>query len=431
MRSFNLSTLATAAFATTILLFQPHLARAGGEGFSKDDLGGGKEMVDTKSSQEVSLGKFQSNPFHISVSVRGGYDDNVNLSSFDETGSGFVNVAGQLDYIFGSPRTQLRLTINGGLTYYFDRGDNSGDDNENYDVNASIAFAITHKATPRLTLGANVYASYQSQPSFDTFNNGGLGFGRTNQDFFFSVNKFSVTYAWAPRFATLTSYTLGIVNYDSDVISEFEDRFEHTFGNEFRFLLTPTTTLVGEYRYGVVDYTETDSRGSMSHFFLAGFDHSFSPRFNISGRGGVEFRQFDDNVPEGDRTAPYAEFTLNYALAKSSSITWTNRYSLEEPDVPDAFSRTTFRTALGVRHALTQRIVAGLNFAYEHDWNEDALGFSGFDEDDFDIALTLRYAINRTWSLEAGYEHTEVISDDNVFREFTRNRVWGGATFTW
>lgn len=436
MTNLNLPTRSTMACLALLLCSLPQLSQGGGEGFSKDDFSG-KETIDSKGSMETTgdlgEGKFKANPFHITVTVRGGYDDNVNLASFDPDESFFTNLALQLTYNLGNPRTRIDLSAGGGVTYYFDRNEDdffgSGDDD--YDVNAYISLAVIHRATPRLTLGANLYASYQSQPGFDTFNRGGVGFSRQNQDFFYSINKFSLGYAWAPRFSTVSSYTFGVVLYDSEVLSEFEDRFEHTFGNEFRFLLTPTTTLVADYRLGIVDYLETNGRGSYSHFFLLGADHSFSPRFNISARGGVEFRQFDDDVPEGDRTAPYAELTLNYAVAQSTSVSWSNRYSLEEPDVPDAFSRTTFRSALSVRHAFTPRIVGGLGLAYQHDDNDGAMGFSGFNEDAFDITLSVRYAINRNWAVEAGYQHTEVVSDESLFREFSRNRYWLGVTFFW
>ncbi len=436
MKIFNRSTLAT-ALITVVCFLQPRLAHAGGEGFSKDAMGDSKETIDTKS--DLGLGKFSSFPFHVTVAVRGGYDDNVNLSSFDEQGSAFVSTTVGLSYDFGSPRTKLSLSAGGGFTYYLDRDDNNGgflngnDSNDDFDVNGYIAFAITHKATPRLTLAANVYASYQSQPNFDSFNRGGLGFSRQNQDYFYSINKFSVAYAWTPKFSTVTSYSLGVVDYDSEVVSTFEDRFEHTFGNEFRFLVLPTTTLVAEYRFGIVDYNDTNNRGSTSHFLLAGLDHSFSPRFSVSARGGVEFREFDNDGffnHEGDETSPYAEGTVNYAIAQNTSLSWSNRYSLEEPDVPDSFSRTTFRTALSLRHSFTSRIVAGLSVAYQHDDNDGSLGFDGFEEDSYDVLLSLRYAISRNWAIDVGYNHTEVVSDESLFREFSRNRVYGGVSFT-
>ncbi|MDQ2659565.1 MAG: outer membrane beta-barrel protein [Verrucomicrobiota bacterium] len=189
---------------------------------------------------------------------------------------------------------------------------------------------------------------------------------------------------------------------------------------------------MAEYRFGIVDYTEDDFRSSTSHYFLGGFDHSFSPRFNASLRAGVEVRSFDVNnlrANDGDRTSPYAEATVNYAIAQNTSVTWTNRYSLEEPDVPEAISRTTFRTALSLRHNFTPRISTGLTFAYQHDDNDSTILSPGFTEDSFDIALSARYAINRNFSLDIGYNHTEVISDEALFREYTRNRIYGGVTF--
>ena len=433
MKFFNLSTLAQAAFMVATLAFASPLALAGGEGFSKDTLSDSKETVDSKN--DLGLGKFSTFPFHVTVTVRGGYDDNVNLSSFDERGSAFVSPTVAFNYDFGNARTKLSLSGGAGLTYYFENDSNggiNGNDSEDYDVNLNVAFAITHRATPRLTLSASVYLSYQSQPDFQTFNQGGLGFARQNQDFFYTTDKFSVGYAWTPKFSTVSSYSLVAVDYDSDVLSTFEDRVEHTFGNEFRFLVLPTTTLVAEYRLGIVDYTENSQRGSVSHFFLGGIDHSFSPRFNVSFRGGVEFREFDNDDPRfdtDDGASPYFEGTINYALAQNTAISLSSRYSLEEPDVPDAFSRTTFRTALSVRHSFTPRIVAGLNVAYEHDDNDGSFSFGGFEEDAFDVSLSVRYAINRNWAIDAGYHHTEVVSGED-FREFTRNRYYAGFSFT-
>lgn len=439
MKQLHFSKFAVAIVASTLLFVQTK-AQAGGEGFSASD---GKQTVDAKqtvdTTSDVGLGKFSANPFHVSVTVRGGYDDNVNLSPFDERESWFTNVALQLTYDFGSPRTKINLNAGASATYYWDQGGDTvfGDDSEDFVVNAWAGFSITHKATPRLTLSAQLNAAYLSRPGFDTFNAAFFNVERRSQNFFETVDKFSVGYAWAPRFATLTSYTFGYVDYDDPIISVFEDRYEHTIGNEFRFLLLPTTTLVGEYRFGIVDYIEDTNRDSYSHFFLAGVDHSFSPRFNVSFRGGVEVRNFDDNpgLVFGDvddtRVAPYFEGTVNYAIAKTTSLTWFNRYALEQPNVPDALSRETYRTSLSLRHAFTPRISAALNAAYQHDWYDATASINEFEEDSFDIGLSARYAINRTWSIDVGYQHTEVISPSALFREFTRNQYYAGFTFTW
>lgn len=429
MKIFNLSTVAFAVTLTTLLCLPPRQAQAGGTGFSRD------VTQDTSNQTDLGIGKFAGFPFHVSVTVRGGYDDNVNLSSFDEQGSLFTSLQLGVTYNFGSPRTVISLSAGGGATYYFDRTDDGFDNgsSDNFDVNAFVAFAITHKATPRLTLGANMYATYQSRPDFQTFNFSNISFARQSQNFFFTVNKFSLGYAWTPRFSTVTSYTLGYTDYDDEIVSRFQDRFEHTIGNEFRFLVWPTTSLIAEYRFGIIDYTEDSNRNSTSQFFLAGIDHSFSPRFNLSARGGVEFRSYDNANAfgdGGDQTSPYGEFTLNYAVAQNTSISWTNRYSIAESYLPELLNSTSYRSALSVRHSFTPRITAGLNVAYENaDYDGNSLT-PGFTEDSFDVLLWARYAITRNWSVDVGYNHTEVISEAALFREFSRNRIYGGVTFT-
>lgn len=424
--------LARAAIGLTLACALSTVATAGGSNFTQEI------TADSTSTSELGTGKFESFPFKVSVTVRGGYDDNVNLDTFGEEESLFTNAALGITYNFGNARTQMALSAGAGATYYFGGDDNDidGDDFDEWDYNAYLGFNITHRATPRLTLAAAVFASYQSQPDFATLNRNTFTISRSSRDFFFTTNRFSATYMWTPRFGSAVHYTLGAVNYDDTLVSFFEDRWEHTIGHEFRFLLVPTTTLVGEYRFGIVDYTDFEERSSMSHFLLAGFDHSFNPRFNMSTRAGVEFRCFDDdgfgNIDDGDenRTHPYAEATLNYAVGQRTAISLFNRYSLEQPNVADAFTRSTYRTSLSLRHHFTPRIVGALNFAYQHDSYDDNILMDGFTEDAFDIAISLRYAINRNFALDGGYQHTQVMSDEALFREFTRNRYYLGATLT-
>ena len=425
MKILHLPTLALAV-VTTLLCSPARVAQAGGQDFSK-------EVMDT-TPVDLGTGRFEPSPFHVSVSVRGGYDDNVNLTTFDQQESPFASIQLGLAYNFGSPRTAMKLSAGVGATFYFDdENEEFEGDDDNFDFNGFIAFAITHRASPRLTLAADMYATYQTRPGFDTFDFRNISFGRQSQNYFFTVNKFSLGYAWTPRFSTVTSYTLGYTDYEDDRLSFFEDRFEHTIGNEFRFLAWPTTTLVAEYRFGIVDYIDNPNRDSTSHFLLAGVDHSFSPRFNISARAGAEFRSYCQTSPFGgddEPISPYLEFTLNYAVAQNTTIAWTNRYGLTESNIPELRNSESYRTAFSLRHAFTPRIAAGLNLAYQHDdYDPDNLT-SGFTEDSFDVHLWARYSINRNWAIDVGYNHTEVVSEEALFREYSRNRVYGGVTFT-
>lgn len=384
----------------------------------------GSEAAPTESSRggvtAEGIGNYSRSPFHVSVSVREGYDDNVYTTKLNPIGSWFTNASALFDYHFGSPRTRLDLQAVAGATYYYYRPFG-----QEYDVNTGLTLALEHHATPRLTLSAAAYVTYQTEPDL----NSNLSINRRAGNYFYTVDKFTLAYQWTPRFATATSYTFGAINYDNSEIGAFEDRFEHTFGNEFRFLVLPTTTLVGEYRYQIVDY-DTATRDSTTHFVLAGVDHTFNPRFNVSVRAGAEFRDIDNF---GERTSPYAESTLRYAVGQRTSVSWTNRYGLEEPDVIGAPSRTTYRTGLVVSHGFTSRITATGNLFYQHDDNDGVATptfiVPPFTEDVLDIGLGLRYEINHYLAFLAGYEHAEVFSD--VFlREYSRNRYYLGLNGT-
>jgi hypothetical protein len=423
MRNSEISRLSCIVLFLLLGVVSSHRLFAGGEELPPSGDGNQSVAEENGSTQSVGLGKFAALPFHVSVSVRGGYDDNVNTSEFDRRGSPFVTVNLALTYHFGSPRTTISLQTNGGITDYFDSSAGV-----NYDFNPNLSFSLIHKATPRLTLSMVTYMTYQSQPDF-TFN---AGLNRRSGSFFYGTNKFSAEFRWKPRFSTVTSYTLGLLWYPDAATGDFENRFEHTFGNEFRFLLWPTTTLVAEYRLAILAYQNNPPRDSITHFFLGGLDHSFSPRINISARAGGELRSYTNLG--NTRFDPYFEGTLGYALGPHLSLSWVNRYSIEEPDIVGSQARTTFRSGLSGTYKLTPRITASLSATYEHDENDGTtFGFfiisPPFTEDSFSLSLGLRYAINRTWGAELGYDFADVESGLPGLGYY-RNRFYGGVNFT-
>jgi hypothetical protein len=428
MRNYRISRLRCTLLLLLLSVFSIGPIFAGGEELSTN--GNETESVTNNetTTQNVGVGFFQSLPFHVSASIRGGYDDNVAAVPFDRQGSLFMNLNVALTYNFGSPRTTISLQTNGGITDYFDHSAGI-----NFDFNPNVSFSLVHKATPRLTLSMTTFMTYQNQPDFA--DNGGTT--RRSGSFFYGTSKFSAAYRWKPRFTTITSFTFGATWYDDPGTAAFENRFEYTFGNEFRFLLWPTTTLVGEYRFGLFAYETNSSRDSFSHYLLAGLDHNFSPRFSVTTRAGVEFRTYTNL--DDERTDPYFEGTLTYALGPHLTLSWTNRYGIEEPDVIGSIARTTFRTGLTGSYKLTARTLATVTAYYQHDNNDSSTriipGFPfplvqpGFVEDSLSISLALHYAINHTWAAELGYDYSEIQSDQS-FREYYRNRFYGGVNFT-
>src|SRR5438128_199851 len=299
-------------------------------------------------------GIFSPTPVKIYATISGGYDDNVNTLHNNKQGSGFTNGNILLDYTFGDPRLQMILNGGAGATYYYEHL--SG---QSYDIDLRGSLGITYKSSPRLTLGATLLVEYLTEPSFGT--PGGLN--SRNGNYLYTADNVFVGYTWWQRFATKTSYAFEAYNYDNSAVAVFSNRVSNTFGNEFRFQLVPTTLLVAEYRYDIVSY-EDSSLDSTTHFALGGIDHTFNPRFSGSLRGGAEFRSYDTS---GDRSSPYFEGGVTYAAGRHVTVSWNNRFGIEEPATPGAQSRTTFRTGLHGKFDLTSRINSIVDVYYTHD----------------------------------------------------------------
>lgn len=381
-------------------------------------------------------GVFSRTPVQIYATLSGGYDDNVNNAPNNKQSSAFTSANAILDYTFGEPRLQLTLNAGAGGTYYY-----SHISNQNYDIDLKGALAITYKASPRLTLGSTVLVDYLTEPSFQYA--GSLN--TRNGNYLYTTDRFFLEYAWSRRFSTRTSYTFEAFTYDKNSVGTFSNRVTNTFGNEFRFQMVPTTSLIAEYRYGIVSYEHEGEvvipatfftppvrleNDSTTHYALGGIDHTFNPRLTANFRGGAQFRSYDH---DGHRTAPYFESNVNYAVGRRTTVSWVTRYGIEEPDLLGSQSRTTFRTGLQTKFNLTSRVSTSLDAYYIHDdyhaLTSGPVVTPPFSEDTFDIGPTLRYAVVGRFGVQAGYHYTNVTSD-TAGREYSRNRLFAGVNVT-
>jgi len=349
----------------------------------------------------------------LSTSVVGGYNDNVNASTGASTsstggsGSLYTSDNASLSYTFGTPRTQVSLTTGGGVTYYFDQPA------AGYNPTGYLGLSLTHKPSERMTLSLSVFASYQSQPDLST----NLGSNQQLGSFIHSTDTISLAYSWTPRFSTVTSYTLDLLNYFSSAGS-LQNRMEHTFGEQFRYLLWPTTAGVAEYRYKIIDY-ESAPLDSTTNFLLAGLDHTFTPRLNGTFRGGVELRSSESN---GFQAGPYFQSALTYIL-HNGFVIWTNSYSIEESDTVGVSSAPAFRTGLTLNYGLTRRLSGNLALFYVSGGNQSG-GTSSSSGNTIDISPSLRYLITRRLSANAGYHHTSGSGSSS------QNNYFAGLSFS-
>ena len=382
--------------------------------------------------------------FQLSGSLIGGYDDNVNLTPTGSP-SWYANPTVSFGYRFGSARLAMDLLTGGGITYYFDHP--GGRD---YDPFIYLNLSVAYKVTPRLTLNFSTSSSYQSQPELGT----ALSSINRLGNYFRSENQLSAHYRLSPRWSSVTGYSLNALEYASSAAS-VDDRLEHTFSEQLRYLWMPTTTVSGEYRFSLNE-SQGAQGDSSTQSLIAGLEQSFSPRFKAGLHSGVQFRSSGSSSgSNGNLISPYVETSLEYQLGSQGRtasrrsgagtyIIWTTRYSIEESGQPQGGGGKTFRTNLNLNYAVTARISASLALIYSNGDNgasnqisSTSLGGSST-ETTFDITPSVRYAITQHCSVNVGYRYTDVKNGSGTavlepiqsVASYTRNRYFAGITLS-
>jgi Putative beta-barrel porin 2 len=361
-------------------------------------------------------------PFRWSLTVNGGYDDNVNTTP-EAVGSAFTQANLTLSKDLRTARTQLSMKVSGGLVHYFDRMGGPPTD-----YTGSINLTLQHNVSERLTLGASVNAAYLSEPAFGT----DLGSVRRSGSYFSTTDTLSARYMWSPRLSTYTSYQLGMVSFEDALVSAAQDRIDHTFGESLRYRWSERTTLIGEYKFELIDY-DTAPRDSSTHFALGGLEYQISPRSKASLLGGATFRKFKQG--NGDELIdPNGSASFNYLLDPSLSLGWAASYSVEEPNFTETLTQKTIRlrTGLEAKYQPGKHLTAHLALNYYHAESSGVLasgspGVAGqkFTENGFELVVEGRYAVTDRLFFDLRFAHTALDS----IAGYSRNVSTAGFTF--
>ncbi len=356
-------------------------------------------------------GVFEKRPYHFTFSLNQGYDDNVYTSHNNKQGSMFTSGSVGAIVKLSDGRTSLEAALSAGGSYYYDR-------NDSFDPDITLNLDFSHVFSSKLRLDITTYLAYQAEPDFQI----GFGQNRRSGNYLYGSVGFNLAQTFTRRFSIVYGYTVSGVYYDESFIADISNRIEQTYSLQLRYLIQPTVSLVGEYRFGIVTY-DAANRDSTSNYALVGLDFTLNRRLTASIRAGAQFRSSDDL---GDETSPFVESTLTYKYGERSSIQWLNRYGFEESDFGFGSTRKTYRTGLTINHRISSRISANGGVFYT---TSSYSGSFGDNEQTLDLNAGLTYSVNRLLSLQTGYTYTKVYSDF-VLREYDRNRVYLGATLT-
>ena len=396
----------------------------------------------------ISLRSKTHVPLTISLSLYQGFDDNFATTQSGQ-GSWFTNPAVSILYNLPGTITQVGVDAGASFTYY--EGNSSGGSRRN-DINLHGTSIISHSVSERLKLEARLYATYRAEPDLSS----NVGFQNRQGNFFNTQDSLAATYHWSPRFFTVTTDKLQIVDYGnnsgqggaSQQAVALQNRIENTIGQEFKYdLLHKGNTAVLEYRFETIDYQDS-SHNSLINYALVGFNEEFNPRLKADIRAGATIRSF---ASDGSRLAPQFEGSLIYAGAHNSLLSWRTTYGTENASEAGISSQMTIRTGLEFKYGLTARIIATLNAYYNHSTNQGTApggssgtvglpGNSGSNgsRDSYDVFLDGQYKISSRWAFDFKIEYSGSNSNNagnsasnlsNGAIDYTRLRSSAGLTY--
>lgn len=323
-----------------------------------------------------------------------------------------------------SPRTLFTFDATFGALYYFSRpGDST-------DLSGSVGLTYVHRLTPRLTVTAQVDAVSQSQPDFSRIN--GPSRQSTGGNVISASSKLDLAYQVSRRTTAVASYSFNTTIQPGTSTGGSDGSqgtfYQNTISAQFRYMVTPRTTLVVELREGRTTYPEAVGQDSTGSFLLMGADVNLTSRLRATGRVGEELRSYDAGQTA---SSPYFESTVALILIHGSTLQWNNRFGFEEGSTIGQ-RRLSFRTNLSLLQAINAHLTANIGIAYNH-INISSLqnnpGTQQIVEQQLQANIGLRYVLTRTFSLNLDYSLTDLVSTapNSGYR---RSQVFFGATYT-
>lgn len=295
-------------------------------------------------------------------------------------------------------------------------------------VSHSFSSRVAHSFTKATTI--DVSENYQiSRTPASLLNGLPLSADQSSKN-----NQFSVQFATSAgeKGGMVFKYRNMDTAYDNAVLADGLDRNEHLAGLELSYALLPETKLVGEYRYGQINYVKAGAtKDKRSNYIMTGVNYNPSEKTTVTARVGAESRT---RKAQKDATAPYAEFNINYAYAEGSHISGVYMYTLEEASDTANFTDTKVnRFILTVQHHLSPLVVASGSLTHESSELQarpDApTPTKNIAESATRFGLALTWQPTKNWNVSATYDLDHTVSDNRV-RNQDRTRFGVGAKFS-
>lgn len=357
-----------------------------------------------------------------SLTVQGGYDDNVYATNDDEQDDFFATVRPEVEARSDWNRHQLDLGVAAESGTYLEE-----DDNNYLDFFSNAAGRVDITRDSALTGALQFNRLHEDRDSPDA-----LGEGQEITTYTQPTARLSYRQNFNRLFAIVGTDFTRYDYEDSDDVNE-DDRDRNQYQGRLRTGYQVSERLAGfaEGIYEVRDYDQTPNdqgfnRNSDGYIVRGGVEVDFTGILFGEAALGYSHREYDDddlNSVGGLNGAA----GLTWNVTRLTSVIFTAEADIKETTVDfegdEASARFDKGFSVDVTHELLRNVLLNGNADYTR---SDFEGTSRSD-DIFGLGAGVSYLINRNLSLDATYRWSKRESDDGD-AEYTRNIVLVGVT---
>jgi len=256
----------------------------------------------------------ESIPLTYTFGVQFGYDDNVNPISpigfpdQPDESSTYVSADLSANLAVRDPQTAWDINATIGATRYLD-------DVRDNDTTQHLRFAFNfnHRINDRTRFVSRNFLNY----GLDLGNFFGAITNRQVDEFLYFSTDNAIGYRWTDRLATYTGVSYSTLQYDGDDL----DVNTYSVYNQFRYVLSPQTTLTSSARYTFSDFGNNDDTDRVTA--SVGVEHQLSPTSQVTAQVGAQF---------GDNTSAFVNVHYNKQVTQQLKARAFVRYSQEDTD---------------------------------------------------------------------------------------------------
>ena len=405
----------------------------------------------------------------VGATLRGFYDDDYDIAAAGR-GSFGLELVPTISFHEPLQQTDMGIRYTYGLYYYQDRNDlgvNPFDQthqvdvwldhafNERWHANFTDTFAVGQE--PEL-LNPNPVAAVAAPY-------------RINGDNISNHGNLLLNTDWTRLFSTSLSYDNGWYDYDQSgaainssgalllpdgvtpgpSLAGILDRDEENIALDLQWHIQPETTIFVGYQFSWVNYTGNEpiavvnltttpfvyhsgDRDNWSQYGYLGVSHEFTPNLSANIRAGATYTDvYADPLFASTSWSPYADISLTYTYIPGSYLQFgfTQDISATDQVTPDSSGHLTQYANdsviyLDINHRITPKLVGTIIGRVQYSTFQGGLAASD-DETDYGLGINLSYSINQHFSLDAGYNFDDVVTQIAGY-QYDRNRVYLGLT---